>query len=87
MYDFVYIRGTNPEGVEETEEIIRTKDLLKVVKWHDSAESKLCFESWDPIRKCRMRYVKDYKSRFVRDMAFNRYLMALCGSDRGCWDK
>ena len=83
MPQFVYIKAYDGEHIAN-EEIIRTENLLKIVKWHDGDEDKIVFEVWDPTKSIKRRFRCKCSSPAHRDTVFNWYNSYLCeGIEKG----
>ena len=73
MSDFVRVIDKRDADDICHEELIRTSDLIKVVKWYGDEGSAICFEFFDPITEHRRQWIYDCGNKYRRDKLFDQY--------------
>ena len=73
MSDFVRVMDKRDADDICHEELIRTSDLIKVVKWNGDTGTAICFEFFDPITGHRRQWIYDFGTIYRRDIVFDQY--------------
>ena len=84
MKQFIKVMATlkDEDGkiFDQSAELIRAEQLLKVVKWNGSNGHEICFEWYDEVRQQEIQWVYDCCSSYARDVLFEKYEKMLCGA-------
>lgn len=82
MSEFVKVacNDVNFSPYTQHEEIIKTKDLIKIVKLEGNEGTGIRFEWYCENRKSYMKWDYETPNRFIRDRIFDNYEKLLTGT-------